>query len=122
MGIKTFRISVPTIEDRNWQAKCIFLLIAEHYKEDLEYTLEAPLGISAFDNGRERGYTLKYKGLEISFAEGRSSDDIVVYPFVWDNPNEKDQENDYEQKTRRFKYQQFYKTFEFILKYLGIRL
>ena len=42
--------------------------------------------IETFDNCREQGYTLKvsrihWRGLNISFAEARSSDEIVVYVY-----------------------------------------
>ncbi len=112
--------------ERNWQAKCIYELFREH-EEDIDYALKTRkfdhdgiLRIGHFENCRERGYTLTLGEKEVSFAEHRSSDDIVVYPFKWANGDAS--EKDYETKTKHFKYQQFSEAFNWILDYLGIEL
>jgi len=107
------------LSKRNWQARCIYELIME-YKNDIEHEIDDTLIIEIFDNGRERGYTLKYKDKELSFAENRNSDDIVVYPFKWEN--NKNIEQDYKTKSKYFKREQFHKVFDYILEYFGINL
>ncbi len=114
---KVKRFVILNEVERSWQSECIYLLF-KRYWNDIEYVLEDNLMISNFENCRERGYTLKYKDKEVSFAENRSSDDIAVYPFKW-NDN-KNSERDYEKKSKYFKYGEFYKVFEWLLEYLCI--
>jgi len=114
---------------RNWQAECIYNLIMEH-KDSIKFVLNGRiLVISNFENCRERGYTLRISirnnetkettRKELSFAENRNSDSIVVYPFEWNNEN---CEKDYETKTKYFKPESFYEVFDYILKYFDIKL
>jgi len=105
--------------ERNWQAECIYRLFRQ-YQPDIEYVIDGIMTIENFENGRERGYTIRYKDKEVSFAENRSSDDIVVYPFKWENNDTLD--DDYSTKSKYFKREQFLKVFDWILGYLNIKL
>jgi len=114
---------------RNWQAYCIYLLLMENLdsiKHQLENNVrhkEKRLTLENFENGRERGYTIKDSSneIEISWAENRSSDDIVVYLFPWEMANEISEEEWYK-KTKWFKPQQFSEVYNFILEFLEIDL
>jgi hypothetical protein len=50
--------------------------------------------VTPYENGRERGYTVRKGGKLVAFAEYRSSDDIVVYRgqpnAEWDTQSEPD--------------------------------
>jgi len=121
---KERRVTMQRILDnsrRNWQAKCIYELLLE-YQKDIEEAIDEMLIIENFDNDRERGYTLKYKGKEISFAENRTSDNIVIYPFRWNTETKDLHEEFYDTKSKYFEYGKFQEVFNFILKYLGIEL
>lgn len=63
---------------------------------------EYDLTLHNFENCRERGFTLRngYGGKEVTWAESRGSDAIVIYPFVWGNPKA---EEDYQKKSRYLK-------------------
>lgn len=104
---------------RNWQAECIYLLFMRYYG-DIEYVIDDFLTIENFENCRERGYTIKYKNKEISFAEHRNGDSIVIYPFKWKNNPKR--ERDFERKSKHLKYQQFQEAFDYILNFLDIEL
>ncbi len=113
--------------ERTWQAKCIYELFKRH-DVDIDHALrnsgpvEGILRITNFENCRERGYTLTLGEKEISFSEHRKSDNIVVYPFKWDEHENPNREVDYEHKTKYFKFQQFQEVFDYILEYLEIEL
>lgn len=109
--------SVVDWSERNWQARCIYGLI-KRYQHDIEHVIDDALEIENFENGRERGYTIRYKDKEVSFAENRNSDDIVVYPFPWEKVDKECDRKD----AKFFKLQQFHKVFNYLLDYLGIEL
>ena len=113
--------------ERSWQAECIYGLFKRYY-DDIEFVLkdrkldDGILRITNFENCRERGYTIKLGEKEVSFAENRNSDDIVVYPFKWNDLENSNKEADYDHNTKYFKYQQFHEVFDYIIEYLGIEL
>ena len=122
-------IDIPKIVDmdrnRNWQAKCIYLLFTEHYWSDTNYNLNElgrRLEIRLFDNGRERGYTFRDPdtGKEISVCEARSSDTINIYPFNWENALNDESNSDYQNKTKYIKPREFYKAYNYIMDFLEI--
>ena len=102
---------------KNWQAECIYRLIKKNHS-NINGVLADSLIIKNFDNHREQGYTLEYKDMEISFAQNRNSEDIVVYPFKWkNNPNIED---DCKTKSKYFENRHFQEVFDFIFDFLGI--
>ncbi len=110
---------------RNWQAECIYQLFI-HYDKDIEFVLKKDnrcLEINNFENCRERGYIFKLRNKnyskEISFAECRNSDQIVIYPFDWSGINK---EKNYKNKSVYLNHQEFQEAFNYILKYLEIEL
>ncbi len=70
-----------------------------------------------FVNGRERGWTLEpYGDHEISFAECRGSDQIVLYPFRWGS---KSAEADYKERTITLEPRDFETAATFVIHYLN---
>jgi hypothetical protein len=113
---------------RNWQSYCIYLLFKDGWNS-IQHQLESNkrhtgrmIELKNFENGRERGYTISdhHHGLEISWAEYRSSDDIVVYPFKWEDAINNEDDKSFDEKRKYFKREQFYEVYNFILKYLDI--
>ena len=99
---------------RNKEAKEVYGIIKKH-KKQIENGPEFFI-IKNFDNCRERGYTIEYGDKEVSFATNRNSDDIVVYPFKWENND--DIEEDYKTKSKYFLKTK--EAYNFIMEYLGI--
>ena len=103
----------------NRQAELLLGVIQERSHE-LGATNEQMVFADLFVNGRERGYTLwtswRTHPHQVSFAECRNSDDIVVYPFLWGS---KTAEKDYREKTRRFGHLQLQEAADFVIAYLN---
>lgn len=115
---------------RNWQAYCIYLLFMKHW-DSINYQLKnnprhtgRMLELRNFENGRERGYTIKddHHDLEISWAENRNSDDIVVYPIKWADAIANEDDDSYRKKFKCFGFQQFHEVYRYILEYLDINV
>lgn len=109
-------------QNRNWQAKCVYLLFTNQYWSDVNYSFNAAgkkIEVALFDNGRERGYTFRDRktGKEISFAENRNSDSIVVYPFKWADAIKDPYDTAYKNETKRYKPKEFYEVFTDIIRY-----
>lgn len=68
---------------------------------------------TAFDNGREQGYTIHHEGYSVSVAESRNSDQIVVFT------NEKMPFGDTSEKTL-FHFGDYKGASDFIIKYLSL--
>lgn len=107
----------------NQQAVEIYKLIKKNKKiiesRVREDGRDSIIQIGNFVNGREKGYTLRRGVLEVSFAECRCTDAIVVYPFSWDS---KGAEADYESKTQFFKVGEFQKVFKFLMEFLEVKI
>ena len=99
--------------DVNDQARILMDIIDMRSHEIEAETVLAEL----FVNGRERGWTLgQYTDREISFAECRSSDQIVLYPFRW---NEGDPTVDYKTRTITLEPRDFETAATFVIHYLN---
>lgn len=120
---------------RNKQADAILKLVKpallkadradlEHFKKGGDRKSDGRfIVLSFFINCREQGYTLKQgsgpKAFEVSWAENRNSDDIVIYPFVWGDSNAK-KEDDYHNKTIYLSCGSYQKAADIILGIAGI--
>jgi hypothetical protein len=99
--------------DVNTQARILMDLIDLRSHEIEAETVLAEL----FVNGRERGWTLApHSDHEISFAECRNSDSIVLYPFRWGNKNA---EVDYKERTLTMEPHDFETAASFVIHYLN---
>lgn len=99
--------------DVNDQARILMDIID---MRSLEIEAEAVLA-ELFVNGRERGWTLaSYTDREISFAECRGSDSIVLYPFRWGNRNA---EADYKERSITLEPRDFETAATFVIHYLN---
>ncbi len=99
--------------DVNDQARILMDIIDMRSHEIEADTVLAVL----FVNGRERGWTLgQYTDHEISFAECRGSDQIVLYPFRWGNKN---CEADYRKRTITLETRDFDTAATFVIHYLN---
>ena len=119
------KVTIFPNPEGNWQSECIRLLF-EHYREDLTYSVrkagKGDLVLGPFLNGRERGYTASFSGKEISFAEDRNSDSIVLYSFAWNVGSEAVQERNYRSKSKYLKREHFHEAFNAVLAHLGVEL
>ena len=99
--------------DVNDQARILMDIIDMRSHEIEEETVLAEL----FVNGRERGWTLAQNtDREISFAECRNSDQIVLYPFQWGG---KDCEVAYKERSVYLEPRDFETAASFVIHYLN---
>lgn len=140
--IKSVEQGVLTVIDHsrgNDQAEFLLTLFKKHLDGWVNYAVNTHkkggrVEIEPFTNCRERGYTIKRsfnvqenskpvgigtgcKTRYVSFAEHRSSDSIVVYPFEWGG---KTCEDDYKTKSRYFNCYDFAGALDFILTHLEL--
>lgn len=99
--------------DVNDQARVLMDIIEMRSHEIDDDTMLAEL----FVNGRERGWTLApHTDREISFAESRGSDQIVLYPFRWGS---KDCEMAYKERSIYLEPRDFETAASFVIHYLN---
>lgn len=101
--------------DVNLQARILMDILDLRSHEIKAETVLAEL----FVNGRERGWTLQPDFLtdrEISFAECRGSDQIVLYPFRWSS---KVCESDYKEHSIYLDAHDFETAASFVIHYLN---
>lgn len=99
--------------DVNDQARILMDIIDMRSHEIEAETVLAEL----FVNGQERGWTLApYGDREISFAECRGSDSIVLYPFRWGS---KTAEVDYKERSITLEPRDFETAATFVIHYLN---
>lgn len=101
--------------DVNDQARILMDIVDMRSHEIEAETVLAEL----FVNGRERGWTLRPLGSfehEISFAESRGSDQIVLYPFQWGG---KDCEMAYQERSVYLDCRDFETAARFVIHYLN---
>jgi len=116
---------------RNEQAEEIYRLFKRFLREGIlndPNNAHKSITASIFDNERERGYTIRVITLrdksgwsnvsvEVSWAESRGSDSIVVYPFVW---GAKDSDEKFKTMTKTFPEGEYQEALKFILVQLGL--
>lgn len=93
-------------------------LVLEYLKAN-ESQVRPDVEVTMFENGRESGFTLKTGSREITFANARSSDSLVVYPFVWEDPDQVRREKNYFEKRQYFNPGKVSVAGEFIIGYLN---
>jgi hypothetical protein len=99
--------------DVNDQARILMDILDMRAEEIESDTLLAQL----FVNGRERGWTLaQHTDREISFADHRNSDSIVLYPFIWGG---KDADANYKRRSIYLKPRDFETAATFVIHYLN---
>lgn len=118
---------------RNLEAEKLWAYFKHHWS-DIDYQLEQKnmiLEVKPFENGRERGYTLisrtKYTSKvrhHVNFAQYRSSDSIVIYPFNWDASIDNLSREEFDQKTISLEPTGNYlwEAFVIILRKLGLEM
>lgn len=113
------RIDISDIE-RNYPALVLEYLLANstQIRGDL-------VKVTHFENGRESGFTLTDMpgGKEITFANHRSSDSLVVYPYRWNCEDSErarlKAEENYKTKTQYFNPGHVSVAGEFIIGFLN---